>query len=377
MVTSGLITGLFFRKVRFLIEELDQSHTTRRSIHEELMTLRGNIRVYCRVRPRLSKSDETGFNYIDDGETTQSLMVQSEMSSSVDGRTESRKTWKFAFDRVFDETCTQSDVFSEVSGLVQSVLDGHNGCIFAYGQTGSGKTHTMLGDLKSTDQRGLIPRAIDFMFAQRKKMEELNIDNLEFSVSFLEIYNEKLQDLLSSKKSKLQIRHGEDGVTNVRGLTSVKVDSASEVLELLGQATLKRSTAKTNLNKRSSRSHSVFSITIESAGATRNVLHLIDLAGSERLNQSGANKDKKLLKETQAINKSLSSLGNVISSLVQGGESAHVPYRDSKLTYLLQNALGGSCKTLMLTNLSPELQFLNESICTLRFAEKSAKVTSK
>lgn len=357
--------------------ELQQSSATRRSIHEDLMTLRGNIRVYCRVRPRTKETEASPFTLSEDGGTRQSLMVQSEMLSSVDGRSESRKTWKFMFDRVFTEESTQSQVFMEVEGLVQSVLDGHNGCIFAYGQTGSGKTHTMMGDLKCTEGRGIIPRAIDFMFAQRRKMEELSLERLEFHVSFLEIYNEKLQDLLSSKKSQLQIRHGDDGITRVRGLTSVRVDSPSDVLQLLRQATLKRSTARTNLNKRSSRSHSVFSINIGRDGELRNVLHLIDLAGSERLSQSGANEDKKLLKETQAINKSLSSLGNVISSLVQGGETGHVPYRNSKLTYLLQNALGGSCKTLMLTNLSPEIQYLNESICTLRFAEKSAKVTSK
>lgn len=239
--------------------------------------------------------------------------------------------------------------------------------IFAYGQTGSGKTHTM----SSLD--GMIPRAVSQIY---KAANDLKSKGWEYTMegSFLEIYCENMRDLLASRgtPAKLDIKHDEKKKsTQVDGLTTVKLDSPSRVDDILELAARNRTVAATAANERSSRSHSVFMLALEGKNEgtgerSRGVLNLIDLAGSERLNHSHAVGDR--LKETQAINKSLSCLADVIYAL--GNDQSHIPYRNSKLTYLLQYSLGGNSKTLMFVNVSPLKEHVGETLCSLRFATK-------
>lgn len=289
----------------------------------------------------------------------------------------STKTFPFAFDRVFGPHSTQSDVFEEISQLVQSALDGYRVCIFAYGQTGSGKTHTMEGSQADEQLLGMIPRAVLQIFSTAESLKRDKRWEFNFEASYLEIYNETIRDLLTSTASgsddaKLEIRHLPNSTkTIVTDLTVVPVESPESVLTLLKRAGHNRAVAETLCNDRSSRSHSVFMLKISGTNAAtgesiEGLLNLIDLAGSERLSQSGSTGDR--LKETQAINKSLSSLGDVISALAN--KDSHVPYRNSKLTYLLQHSLGGNSKTLMFVNVSPALSNFNETLCSLRFATK-------
>ncbi|KAJ7280520.1 hypothetical protein O6H91_Y370600 [Diphasiastrum complanatum] len=258
-------------------------------------------------------------------------------------------------------------------------------CIFAYGQTGSGKTHTMLGHPDNLDQRGVIPRSVEQIF---QSSQALQAQGWKFTMqaSMLEIYNETIRDLLAnSRRTSLDsqrsdggtpakqhvVKHEPNGNTFVTDLTIVEVSSWKEVSSLLRRAAQSRTVGKTAMNDHSSRSHCVFTLRITGTNESteqqvHGVLNLIDLAGSERLSRSCATGER--LKETQAINKSLSSLGDVILAI--GNKENHIPYRNSKLTYLLQPCLGGDSKTLMFVNIAPDSKSLNESLCSLRFAAK-------
>ncbi|ORY81600.1 kinesin [Protomyces lactucae-debilis] len=341
---------------------LISEETQRRVLHNRIQELKGNIRVFCRVRPALPHEPIADSIRIPDT-PDEVEVVSSGAEMSLYGKED--KTYNFGFDKVFAPKAQNADVFAEISQLVQSALDGYNVAIFAYGQTGSGKTHTM------SSQDGMIPRAVEQIY---KAATDLQSKGWEYTIegSFLEIYCENMRDLLSSKSTtgKLDIRHDEKRKTTVvDGLTTVSLDSASGVDSLLALAAKNRTTAATAANERSSRSHSVFMLALEGKNEgtgerSRGVLNLVDLAGSERLNHSQAVGDR--LKETQAINKSLSCLADVILAL--GNDSAHVPYRNSKLTYLLQYSLGGNSKTLMFVNISPAKEHVSETLCSLRFA---------
>jgi len=273
---------------------------------------------------------------------------------------------------VFVPGTVNNVIFEEISQLVQSALDGYNVCIFAYGQTGSGKTYTM-----SSPKDGMIPQAVHQIYSVA---ESLRKKGWTYSMegSFLEIYNENINDLLGKPeemdKKKHEIKHDtQRGKTTVTDLTTVNLDSSATVAHLLDRASGNRSVATTKANERSSRSHAVFILKLAGCNTatgerSEGVLNLIDLAGSERLVHSQSTGDR--LRETQAINKSLSCLGDVIYALGNAKEGGHVPYRNSKLTYLLQYSLGGNSKTLMFVNVSPLKQHLSETLCSLRFATK-------
>ncbi|KAM0040280.1 putative minus-end-directed kinesin ATPase [Helianthus debilis subsp. tardiflorus] len=346
----------------------------RKKMHNTILELKGNIRVFCRVRPLL----------LDDGVENEAKTISFPTTTEAIGRgievMQHGQCHPFMFDKVFTPQSSQEEVFVEISQLVQSALDGYKVCIFAYGQTGSGKTHTMMGTPGSYDDKGLIPRSLEQIFEARQKLKEQGW-KYEMQVSMLEIYNETIRDLLSSNKSSVAdsgsnkqqyaIKHDSNGNTHVSDLTIVDVRSSKEVSFLLNRAGQSRSVGKTQMNEQSSRSHFVFTLRI--SGVNENmeqhvhgVLNLIDLAGSERLSKSGSTGDR--LKETQAINKSLSSLSDVIFAL--GKKEEHIPFRNSKLTYLLQPCLGGDSKTLMVVNVSPEPSSVNESLCSLRFAAR-------
>ena len=352
--------------------KLRAEETLRRKLHNQVQELKGNIRVYCRVRPPL-ETDEADRAHIalpDQDEDAKEIDVLGPEEKNSLGRN-TTKNHAFSFDRVFSPTAQNGEIFDELSQLVQSALDGYNVCIFCYGQTGSGKTHTM----SSSD--GMIPRAVTQIYDTSRTLRERG---WEYSIegSFVEIYNENVNDLLGSTedfdKKKHEIRHDPVRLrTTITDVQTVKLDTPSRVQQVLTRALSNRSVAATMANARSSRSHSVFimklsgsnSITGEKCEGT---LNLVDLAGSERLGHSGATGDR--LKETQNINKSLSCLGDVISALNQGKEGSHVPYRNSKLTYLLQYSLGGNSKTLMFVMISPLQGHLSETLTSLKFATK-------
>ncbi|KAK3035112.1 hypothetical protein RJ639_032614 [Escallonia herrerae] len=367
--------------------QIIEGERLRKKLHNTILELKGNIRVFCRVRPLLP----------DDGPGTEPV-VSYPTSTELLGRgidlVQSGQKLPFTFDKVFSHEASQQDVFVEISQLVQSALDGYKVCIFAYGQTGSGKTFTMMGKPEAPEHKGLIPRSLEQVFQTSQALRSQGW-KYKMQASMLEIYNESIRDLLSARSSsenlgagkQYTIRHDSDGNTSVSDLTIVDVCSMKEVSALLCQAAQSRSVGRTEMNEQSSRSHFVFTLRIYGVNESteqqvQGVLNLIDLAGSERLSRSGATGDR--LRETQtsshqcnmlmrllqcqAINKSLSSLSDVIFALAK--KEDHVPFRNSKLTYLLQPCLGGDSKTLMFVNISPDPLSVGESLCSLRFAAR-------
>ena len=369
------------RRIAQLEAEVLKGELVRREMHNRIQELRGNIRVYVRTRPFLPG---------DNGETTSSIeLLPDGESLSIEGQ--KSKTHDFKFDKIFAPSAGQESVFDEVSEFVQSALDGYHVCLFSYGQTGSGKTHTMQGSGNGA-MRGIIPRAVEQILDQAQKMKEQKW-SFNVTASFLEIYNEELKDLLvamnderksnSNDSVKLAIKREKNGKSYVSNLTKIAIDT-EEIEEgirglkaVMASAARSRSVACTKMNSVSSRSHSVFMLHLsgvneESGTMVQGALNLCDLAGSERLDRSGAGSNAQRLKETQSINKSLSCLGDVFSALSNG--SSHIPFRNSKLTYLLQDCLSGDGKALMFVNLSPTLTSSNESLCSLRFAQRVNQV---
>ncbi|KAF2248383.1 kinesin-domain-containing protein [Trematosphaeria pertusa] len=352
-------------------EKLRQEETLRRKLHNQVQELKGNIRVMCRVRPTHDSETEPAKIAFPDADTdSKEVAVQGPEKQSALG-TNTTQTYSYAFDRVFGPLSQNAEVFEEISQLVQSALDGYNVCIFCYGQTGSGKTYTM----SSAD--GMIPLATAQIYAEATRLEEKGW-RYKMEGSFVEVYNETYNDLLGRSedidKKKVEVRHDPaKKQTTLENAVSVGLDGPHRVEEILKTASKNRSVAATKANMRSSRSHSVFilklvgenSITGEKSEGT---LNLVDLAGSERLEHSKAEGAR--LKETQNINKSLSCLGDVINALGSAKEGSHIPYRNSKLTYLLQYSLGGNSKTLMFVMVSPLQAHLQETITSLKFATK-------
>ncbi|GMH96701.1 hypothetical protein TrST_g5295 [Triparma strigata] len=348
--------------VRELEDQLTKMKTERRKMFNVIQELRGNVRVFARIRPFLPDDNVAA-------DASPSVVPRSEFALKVSN--EKGNEHKFSFDKVFAPSVSQEKVFLEVSEFVQSALDGYNVCLFSYGQTGSGKTHTMQGS-GIGQMRGIIPRAIEQVGAYKLELER---DGWEYTmeVSFLEIYNETIRDLLrddSSSEAKHEIKVDSNGRRFVTDLTMTPLDpnKNDEIEAVMRTASKHRSVACTDMNAASSRSHSVFTLHLTAINTKlkqtlRGKLNLVDLAGSERLERSGAT--GKQAKEAMAINKSLSALTTVFTSI--GNKASHIPFRDSKLTYLLQPSLSGSGKTLMMVNLSPTEESSGESLCTLRF----------
>jgi len=287
-------------------------------------------------------------------------------------RIETKLTHPWKFDRVFGPNSTQKEVFEEISHLVQSSLDGYNCCIFAYGQTGSGKTYTMEGaeDLDNEETRGMICRSVKQVFDSSHRLK-LQGWNYVMKASFFEIYNDTVRDLLVNSQNPkcLEPKLDPNGKVFIPDLKVVTVNGPSRLFELLKTAVPNRVTAETNMNKRSSRSHSIFQLHIEGYNtitkeSIQGLLNFIDLAGSEKLERAGVKGDK--AKETIFINTSLSALKDVFTALATNAK--YVPYRHSKLTYILQNSLSGNSKTMMFVNVSPASDNLSESLNSLRFA---------
>ena len=346
------------------IEELEQqaldADATRRALHNQIQELRGNVRVFCRVRP--TTSDTACVECPADGSSV--AITRNPGDAEAAG---------FEFDRVFGPESTQAEVFEEVSQLVQSALDGYKVCLFSYGQTGSGKTHTMLGEQSDPETRGIIPRAVAKV-VEASKANAKKGWTYEMRASYVEIYNEQVRDLLkagSGHSDKHSIVHTPQGVTEVSGVQREPVESVEAAAGLVRRAAAARAVEATQMNAVSSRSHTIFMLYITgehaaSGSKLAGCLNLVDLAGSERVGRSGAEGAR--LKEACAINKSLSCLGDVFQAL--SNKQSHVPYRNSKLTYLLQPCLGGDGKTLMFVNINPEAPSAEESMCSLKFASQ-------
>ncbi|KAM3622331.1 uncharacterized protein V6R79_023291 [Siganus canaliculatus] len=281
----------------------------------------------------------------------------------------------YVFDQVFPTNTTQEQIYNACAKqIVKDVLGGYNGTIFAYGQTSSGKTHTMEGNLHDPQGMGIIPRISEDIFEHIFAMDE----NLEFhiKVSYFEIYMDKIRDLLDVTKTNLSVHEDKYRVPYVKGCTERFVTSPEEVMDVIDEGKANRHVAVTNMNEHSSRSHSIFLINIkqehvETEQKLSGKLYLVDLAGSEKVSKTGA--EGALLDEAKNINKSLSALGNVISALAEGTKS-HVPYRDSKMTRILQDSLGGNCRTTMFICCSPSSYNDVETKSTLMFGQRAKTI---
>lgn len=407
-------------EVQLLRDELDSAQKTvseaemrrhedemvRRKLHHQLQELKGNIRVVCRVRPLLTH-EKAEFS---DGEigpvTCPSHADNRVLVREHYGTDRDKRATTYNFDKVFSPKSSQAAVFEEVSQVVQSALDGYNVCIFAYGQTSAGKTYTMEGG-EDPESQGIIPRTVREVFRLAGDMAGKGWE-YKVQTSFLEIYNDSIRDLLyteaaSGGKQQHEPKHAifTDAATKqdlVSNLITETVTSDAQVFAQLRMAAGKRASASTAMNARSSRSHSVFRIQMigsnkRTGDSSTSTLNLVDLAGSERLSSmtpesvAGGGAIQKSdfdtktvsgtvaaerLRETQNINKSLAALSKVMLSLQK--KSEHIPYRDSKLTHVLKNSLGGNSKSIMIVNISPRPRSVGESVCSLRFAGTVASV---
>ena len=339
----------------------------RKELHNQLEEMVGNLRVYCRVRPA-SKTEMEGPMSIEIKGSDQ-IIVKDHDSDRADNKK------NFTFTQVYGPGTSQEAVFKDCETLMTSVLDGFNVCIFAYGQSGTGKTFTMDGN---DEHPGLVPRAMKRIF-EDVAARETNYQH-DCYLSMIEIYNENVRDLLRDTKadlSKVKYEIMRDQLVGmyVKDLTSEQIHTASHAKKLIIQGNTNRATGATNLNEQSSRSHMLVTLTIRTKNHRSGdnyvgKLSLVDLAGSERLSKSQTTGQAQ--KETMAINKSLSALGTVIGALATNEK--HGPYRDSKLTYLLQDSLGGNSKTLMFVNCGPAQINCPETVNSLNFASRAKSV---
>ncbi|XP_058796802.1 kinesin-like protein Klp61F isoform X2 [Phymastichus coffea] len=341
-----------------------------------------HIQVFVRVRPINSAEKSSKSPVVVDVASNKEIVVRE--------RPQDKLTKKFTFDKVFGPVSKQLDVYNAVvSPLLEEVLAGYNCTVFAYGQTGTGKTFTMEGACndpslhwQAESNAGIIPRALSHLFDE---LRILGAQEYTVRVSFLELYNEELFDLLSPNDDASKIRIFEDtakkGAIIIHGLEEVTVHNKAEVYKILEKGSEKRQTAATMMNAHSSRSHTVFSITVHIKENTvdgeellkTGKLNLVDLAGSENVGRSGA-VDRRA-REAGNINQSLLTLGRVITALVE--RAPHIPYRESKLTRLLQESLGGRTKTSIIATISPANMNIEETLSTLDYAHRAKNITNR
>lgn len=339
-----------------------------------------NIKVFLRVRP--SAKPSSGFQVNSDQGSVSFELEKNTPDYEVNNL---KTSHSFRFDGVLGMKTTQEDMLNIVAKpVIQDVLNGVNGTIFAYGQTGSGKTFTVTGGAERYADRGLIPRTIQYMFEAFRKGDA----QYQMYISYLEIYQDTGYDLLRDDSAtkladlpKVQLREDEDGNMHLRNLSVNLASSEEDALNLLFMGDTNRVVAETPMNDASTRSHCLFIIWIDSTKpgsdvVRRSKLHLVDLAGSERVSQTGVT--GKLLNEAKAINLSLHYLERVIVALHSRskGVQAHVPYRDSMMTSVLRDSLGGNCRTTMIGCIASEASNVNESISTCRFAQRVAQITN-
>ncbi|CAD8115230.1 unnamed protein product [Paramecium primaurelia] len=339
-----------------LQEQIKQKTNDLKRMSFQLEDLKGKVKVYCRVRPsnNLDKLKDCELQFIDE----QHISLKQKI---------------FNFDICFNQQSTQKDVYEEIQQSLQAIFHGYNLCIFAYGQTGSGKTYTMFG---TQQQPGVIPNLIEDIYTYIKK------NNLDCSiiVSSLEIYKENIIDLLNDQQSSqtLELKENVNGQVFVQNLTNIKVQSMYELMNLIEFASSKRRQSLTEMNDCSSRSHMCTQLVIETFNKSIQQkfisrVNLIDLAGSERCNKSRLKQNQ--LEEAKYINKSLSALNDVMIAL--STKSNFIPYRNSKLTYLMRDSLGGNSKTIMIINISPSFINLDESMSSLQYGQKVKQIINQ
>lgn len=336
-----------------------------------------NVRVVVRCRPMNEKEVASSCSLAVNVDESRGIITVKNPSART-----GEPPKQFTYDRLFGVDAKQVDIYNDAARpIVNCVLEGYNGTIFAYGQTGTGKTFTMEGVRTVPELRGIIPNSFAHIFGHIAKMD----GDIRFlvRVSYLEIYNEDVRDLLGKdQNAKLEVKERPDIGVYVKDLSSYVMNNADDLDKTMTLGNKNRSVGSTNMNERSSRSHAIFSITVECSEkgpdgqhhVRMGKLHLVDLAGSERQAKTGATGQR--LKEATKINLSLSTLGNVISALVDG-KSTHIPYRNSKLTRLLQDSLGGNSKTVMIANIGPADYNFDETISTLRYANRAKNIKNK
>lgn len=340
----------------------------RREALNNIIDIKGSIRVFCRVRPFLSRNRRKNINPI--------LTGLDKIVVKLSGGAK-----EFEFDKLFQQESSQEDIFEEVEPILTSALDGHNVCVLAYGQTGTGKTYTMDG---VNDKPGIVPQALEKLFSHASRDKS---SSLTFSMSMLEVYMGNLRDLLAPKpicrvhetsaRCNLNIQTDPKGLVEIEGLMEVQIPDLGKAKWWYNKGRRSRSTSWTNVNENSSRSHCLTRISIirkwdSDARTELSKLWMVDLGGSERLLKTGA--IGQTLDEGRAINLSLSALGDVIAALRR--KRGHVPYRNSKLTQILKDSLGDGSKVLMLAHVSPCEEDVAETVCSLSFAKRARAVES-
>ena len=346
------------------------------------MSKSANVKVYCRIRPENEKEKQSGMKICITPTSENSVKILTESVGIDTGKDSSKNKNEnfqtFTFDSVFDSQTEQEKIFEVVAKpLINSALEGINGTLFCYGQTSSGKTYTMEGIHNDEKLMGVIPRMMQYIFIL---IEKANSD-IEYSVKcqYYQIYNEKIQDLLDIRKKDLAIREDKNKGIWVEDCTEAYVSSQEEMYAVFKEGSNNRTVSATNMNKGSSRSHSLFVVTLFqrntiTGSSKTGRIYFVDLAGSEKMSKTGIEGGTGL-KEAQNINKSLMTLGMVINSLTEGAK--HIPYRDSKLTRVLQESLGGNSMTNLVITCSPNFMNQSETLSTLRFGQRAKLIKNK
>ena len=346
------------------------------------MSKSANVKVYCRIRPENEKEKQSGMKTCITPTSENSVKIITEAVGVDTGKDSSKNKSEnfqtFTYDSVFPPETEQEKIFNIVAKpLINSALEGINGTLFCYGQTASGKTYTMEGIHNDPKIMGVIPRMMQYIFILIEKANS----EIEYSVKcqYYQIYNEKIQDLLDIRKKDLSIREDKNKGIWVEDCTEIYVSSQEEMYAVFKEGSNNRTVSATNMNKGSSRSHSLFVVTIFqrntiTGSSKTGRIYFVDLAGSEKMSKTGIESGKGL-KEAQNINKSLMTLGMVINSLTEGAK--HIPYRDSKLTRVLQESLGGNSMTNLVITVSPNFLNQSETLSTLRFGQRAKLIKNK
>ena len=345
------------------------------------MSKSSNVKVFCRIRPENEKEISTGLGLCLEPISSNSLKIITDninINTGIKENFSEKTSQDFTYDKVFPSDTNQKTIFDMVAKpLISAAFEGINGTLFCYGQTSSGKTYTMEGVPTDSDLMGVIPRMMQLIF------DTINSGNpdIEYSVKcqYYQIYNEKIQDLIDTRKTDLAIREDKNKGIWVEDCTEEYVESEQEMFNFFQNGASNRAVASTKMNALSSRSHSLFAVIIYqrniiTESSKTGKIYFVDLAGSEKMSKAGI-EGNTMLKEAQNINKSIMTLGMVINALTKGAK--HVPYRDSKLTRVLQESLGGNSLTNLIINCSPNMSNQPETLNTLRFGQRAKLIKNK
>ena len=348
------------------------------------MSKSSNIKVFCRIRPENGQELASCFGpclNILSQNTLQIIVNNLNINTGLKENYNEKITQEFTYDKIYPSETTQKTIFEQIAKpLISAAFEGINGTLFCYGQTASGKTYTMEGIPSDENLRGVIPRMMKLIF----EIISSNSTDIEFSVKcqYYQIYNDKIQDLIDTSKTDLSIREDKNKGIWIADCTEKYVESEKEMLNFFNTGNINRIVASTKMNDISSRSHSLFSVTIYqrniiTESSKTGKIYFVDLAGSEKMSKAGI-EGITMLKEAQNINKSIMTLGMVINALSKGPNTVkHIPYRDCKLTRVLQESLGGNSLTYLIINISPSMLNHTETLSTLRFGQRAKLIKNK